>query len=302
MVIRILYSFLSVAALGGLLGLGLAIASRLLAVKKDERVERVEGVLPGANCGACGYAGCSAYAEAIVNEGAEINLCSPGGADTIKAIADIMGQDADVGSSEKMVARVHCRGTKATSSYLYAYRGVMDCNAMHMHFGGDKVCEFGCLGLGSCMKVCPTDAIYYEENGQVRVDRDRCISCEKCVEVCPTGVMKMVPYSADFIVACNSTDKGGKVRKYCKVGCIGCGVCAKKSPEGGFVVENFLASIDYSQNGSREEAAKACPTKCIVPVGDREESERERRRREDEEEPAKAKEENEEKKVVNEKA
>jgi len=292
MVIRILYAFLSVATLGGLLGLGLAVASRLLAVKKDERVERVEGALPGANCGACGYAGCAAYAEAIVNEGAEINLCSPGGPDTVKAVAEIMGQDADVGSSEKMVARVHCRGTQATCSYLYAYRGVLDCNAMHMHFGGDKECEFGCLGLGSCMRVCPSEAIYYEENGQVRVDRDKCISCGKCVEVCPTGVMKMVPYTADYIVACNSTDKGGKVRKYCKVGCIGCGVCAKKSPEGGFVVENFLASIDYSQNGSREEAVTACPPKCIVPVGDTEEKAL----------AEKAEEGSEEKKVVNEKA
>jgi Na+-translocating ferredoxin:NAD+ oxidoreductase subunit B len=273
MAMRILYSFISVSALGGLLGLGLAIASRLLAVKKDERVERVEGVLPGANCGACGYAGCAAYAEAIVNEGAEINLCSPGGAETIKMLAKIMGQEADVGSSEKMVARVHCRGSKAACTSLYAYRGVIDCNALHMYFEGDKECPFACLGLGSCMKVCPVEAIYYDEEGLVRVDRERCISCEKCVEVCPTGVMKMVPYSADYLVACNSTDKGGKVRKYCKVGCIGCGVCAKKSPEGGFVVENFLARIDFSQSGSREEAAKACPPKCIVPLGDREEAE-----------------------------
>jgi Na+-translocating ferredoxin:NAD+ oxidoreductase RNF subunit RnfB len=292
MLIRILFSFLSVAVLGGLLGLGLAIASRILAVKKDERVERVEGVLPGANCGACGYAGCSAYAEAIVNEGAEINLCSPGGSETVQMVAEIMGQEADVGSSEKMVARVHCRGTQATSSYLYAYRGVVDCNAMHMHFGGDKECEFGCLGLGSCMKVCPTDAIYYEENGQVRVDRDRCISCEKCVVVCPTNVMRMVPYSADYVVACNSTDKGGRVRKYCKVGCIACGICAKKSPEGGFYVENFLARIDYDQKGSRSEAAKSCPTKCIVRVDELEEPGR----------PEGKVEEQKEEKVVNEKA
>ncbi|MFP4178493.1 MAG: RnfABCDGE type electron transport complex subunit B [Spirochaetaceae bacterium] len=297
MVLRILYSFLTVAVLGGALGLGLAIAARILAVKKDERVERVEGVLPGANCGACGYAGCSAYAEAIVNEGAEINLCSPGGAETVKAVAQIMGQEVEAGSSEKQVARVHCRGTQITSTYLYAYRGVKDCNAMHMFFGGDKECKYGCLGLGSCMKVCPVDAIYYEESGQVRVDRDICISCGKCVDVCPTGVMKMVPYSADYIVACNSTDKGGKVRKYCKVGCIGCGVCAKKSPEGGFVVENFLASIDYSAQGSREEAVKACPPKCIVPVGAKEVELIAEESREEEESKEK-----EGKKVVNEKA
>ena len=266
MAIRILYAFLSVAALGGLLGLGLAIASKLLAVKKDPRVERVEGVLPGANCGACGYAGCAAYAEAIVNEGAEINLCSPGGPETTKIIAEIMGQDVDVGSSEKMVAQVHCRGTHGRSSFQYEYRGVVDCNAIHSFFGGDKVCPFGCLGLGSCIKVCPVDAIDYDEEGLVWVDRDTCISCEKCVEVCPTGVMKMIPYSADYIVACNSTDKGGKVRKYCKVGCIACGICVKKSPEGGYYVEDFLSRIDYSKTGSRVEGAEACPTKCIIPT------------------------------------
>lgn len=266
MLLRILYAFLSVAALGGLLGLGLAFASRILAVKKDERVEEVEGALPGLNCGACGYAGCAQYAEAIVNEEEELNLCSVGGADTVKALGEIMGVEVDAGSEEKMVAQVHCRGNAATSSYNFEYHGIEDCNAAAMFFGGDKTCPYGCLALGSCMKVCPTDAIFYDEDGLVRVDRDRCISCEQCVEVCPTGVMKMVPESADYIVACNSIDKGGKVRKYCSVGCIGCSICVKKSPEGGFSVENFLASIDYSQKGSREEAAEACPPKCIVKV------------------------------------
>ncbi|HDQ14270.1 MAG TPA: RnfABCDGE type electron transport complex subunit B [Sediminispirochaeta sp.] len=268
MILRVIYSFLSVAALGGLLGIGLAYASKIFAVKKDERIEELEKALPGANCGACGYAGCAAYAEAIVEENAEINLCSPGGASTIKAVAEIMGLESDVGESEKMVAQVHCRGSKATASYLFEYRGVVDCNAAHMLFEGDKECKFGCLGLGSCIKVCPTDAIYYDQEGLVRVDREKCISCEKCVEVCPTGVMQMIPYSADYIVACNSTEKGAVVRKYCKVGCIGCKICEKKSPDGGFKVENFLATIDYSQQGERVSAAKACPPKCIIPADD----------------------------------
>ena len=268
MILRVIYSFLSVALLGGLLGIGLAFASRVLAVKKDERVERVEGVLPGANCGACGFAGCAAYAEAIVNEGAEINLCNPGGASAVKAIAEIMGIEADVGDGRRMVAQVHCRGSKAVSSYLYAYRGVKDCNAVHMYFQGDKECKYGCLGLGSCMKVCPTDAIYYDNEGLVRVDREKCIGCEKCVNVCPTGVIKMIPYGVDYMVACNSTDKGAKVRKYCKVGCIGCKICEKKSPDGGFKVEDFLARIDFSQEGDRSAAAQACPAKCIILADD----------------------------------
>ncbi len=259
----ILYAFLSVALLGGLFGIGLAVAAKVLAVKKDDRITAVEEALPGANCGACGYAGCAAYAEAIVKEDADITLCSPGGAAAAKRIAEIMGKTVEV-SEEKKVAKVHCRGNRKTSTYKFTYDGIRDCNALYMLYGGDKTCPYGCLGLGSCIKVCPTDAIDYDADGNVSVDRDACISCGKCIDVCPTGVMKFVPYDADYIVACNSTDKGGVVRKYCTVGCIGCKICEKKSPEGGFIVENFLARIDYSARGDRQEAAAACPPKCIL--------------------------------------
>lgn len=265
LILKILYAFLSVGILGGLLGLALAVASKFFAVTKDERIAQVEEALPGANCGACGYAGCAAYAEAIVADEAPLTLCGPGGAEATKAIGSIMGQEVDA-SGGRMVAQVHCRGTRETSSYLYDYKGIEDCNALHALFQGDKECKFGCLGLGSCIKVCPADAISRDTKGRIVVDPEKCISCEKCVEVCPTGVMKMIPADADYIVACNSTDKGAAVRKYCTVGCIGCKMCEKKSPEGGFVVEQFLASIDYSKHGERETAAGACPPKCIVHV------------------------------------
>jgi Na+-translocating ferredoxin:NAD+ oxidoreductase subunit B len=267
LILKILYAFLSVGILGGLLGLALAVASKFFAVTKDERISQVEEALPGSNCGACGYAGCAGYAEAIVLEEAPLTLCGPGGAETASQIGSIMGQEVDA-NGEKMVAQVHCRGTKETTKYLYEYSGLEDCNALHSLFQGDKQCKFGCLGLGSCIKVCPVDAIFRDRKGRVVVDPDRCISCEQCVAVCPTGVMKMIPTEADYIVACNSTDKGAAVRKYCTVGCIGCKMCEKKSPEGGFVVEQFLASINYNQDGERESAAEACPPKCIVRVKD----------------------------------
>ena len=174
-----------------------------------------------------------------------------------------MGQEVEI-SGEKLVAQVHCRGGEGTAEYAFDYEGVTDCNAAVLLYGGAKKCPHGCLGLGSCIKVCPVDAIDYEENGLVWVDRDLCISCGNCVDICPTGVMKMIPYEANVIVACNSTDKGGVVRKYCKVGCIGCNRCVKSSPDGGFVVEDFLAHVDYSQGGERDSAVEACPTKCIV--------------------------------------
>ena len=262
-VLNILYAFISIGILGGLFGVGLAVASRVLAVKKDERIGQVEALLPGANCGACGFAGCAAYAEAIVTQDAELTRCPPGGPETAKKLGEFMGVAVEM-TGEKMVAQVFCRGTRDTSATDFEYRGLEDCNALYASFKGDKVCAFGCLGLGSCIKVCPSDAIFRHSSGYIYVDKDRCISCGKCLDVCPSGVMKWIPYAADTLVACNSTDKGALVRKYCTVGCIGCSICEKKSPEGGFVVENFLASIDYNKNGSREEAAKACPPKCII--------------------------------------
>ncbi|MAG13308.1 MAG: electron transporter RnfB [Spirochaetales bacterium] len=269
LLLKVLWAFLSVGILGALLGLGLALASRFLSVKKDKRIERVEEALPGINCGACGFPGCEGYAAAIVTEGVELTLCKPGGNDALAELAEIMGVEAE-GQGERQVAQVHCKGGRDSAEYKFSYEGISDCNAAQQLYGGAKVCPFGCLGHGSCVKVCPVDAIAYDNNGLVWVDRDICISCVKCVDICPTGVMKMIPDTADKIVACNSVDKGGVVRKYCKVGCIGCKRCEKSSPDGGFVVENFLAIIDYDKTGEREAAAEICPTKCIVPASDEE--------------------------------
>ncbi|GAH24719.1 unnamed protein product, partial [marine sediment metagenome] len=129
-------------------------------------------------------------------------------------ISDIMGVEFTA-SMEKKVVQVHCRGGQGRSEYEFAYSGVNDCNALYELFGGNKVCKLGCLGLGSCIKVCPVEAIDYDREGLVWVNKEKCISCGKCIEVCPTGVMLLVPYEADYIVACSSTDKGAKVRKYC---------------------------------------------------------------------------------------
>jgi len=264
--ITILYATLSVFVLAGIFGIGLAVASVKLAVKKDQRVEDLENILPGINCGACGYAGCSSYAKAMAEdekEAVEINLCSPGGPETLKKLGEYLGRAVDE-TAEKMVAFVFCRGNKSNAQYDFEYNGIDDCNAAYIAFGGDKTCKFGCLGRGSCINVCPADAIFRDEKGNILIDKYKCISCEKCVTICPTGVIKMIPESADVVVACSSTDKGALVRKYCKAGCIGCRICEKQSPEGGFTVENFLASIDYSAEGSREAAAVKCPAKCIV--------------------------------------
>lgn len=261
----ILYAFLVVGLLGALLGIGLGFASQRLAVRKDTRIAEIEAALPGLNCGACGFAGCASYAEAVAGGETSLTKCSPGGADVAAELGRIMGVEVDVGGPRE-VAQVHCRGGRDVSEYSFQYDGLQDCNALYLLYGGDKICKSSCLGLGTCIRVCPVHAIDYDNEGKVWVDRDQCISCGKCIEVCPTGVMQWVPYDADYIVACNNTDPPKLVRKYCKVGCIACKICEKKSPDGGFVVENNLSTIDYSATGDRTAAAEKCPPGCIIPL------------------------------------
>lgn len=264
--VTIVKAFLSVGLLAGLFGVLLAFASKKLAVKKDKRVEDLEEILPGSNCGACGYAGCASYAKAMAEDETgelDITLCSPGGAQALEQLGSYLEREVD-SSIEKQVAFVMCRGNRTNASFDYEYHGLEDCNAVHMHFNGDKTCKFGCLGRESCIKVCPVDAIFKDKNGNILIDKNLCISCEKCVIICPTNVIKMIPESADVTVVCNSTDKGAVVRKYCKVGCIGCKLCEKSSPDSGFITENFLARIDYNVKGDRNAAVVKCPPKCIV--------------------------------------
>ena len=261
---NILYAFLIIAALGLLLGLGLAFAARKFAVKKDERAEQILAILPGANCGACGYPGCSGYAGALSAGKAQNGLCSPGGSKTSALVAKILGV-ADDGASERMVAFVHCRGNHELTARDFQYEGIEECTAAHMLFKGESSCKFGCLHLGSCMRVCPTNAIHRDAQGNVTVDPDACIGCRKCTLVCPTKVIRMVPERGTHAIACNSNDPGPVVRKICKVGCIACKICEKKFPDSGCTVVNFLSEIDYSKPMTQiGEAAAACPTKCIV--------------------------------------
>jgi electron transport complex protein RnfB len=168
--VRIAYAVASVAGLGILLGLGLAFASRLLAIRKDERVEAIEKALPGSNCGACGFAGCAAYAAQIVGGEVALDMCTVGGADVAGQIAEIMGSEYEAEEAVKRIPQVHCRGGAAAAERAFEYTGVSDCVALYALFGGNKVCKYGCLGLGSCIEVCPVDAIYYDSDGLVWVN------------------------------------------------------------------------------------------------------------------------------------
>ncbi|MDC7246272.1 MAG: RnfABCDGE type electron transport complex subunit B [Sphaerochaetaceae bacterium] len=261
---NILFAFLVIAALALVLGFALAVAAKKFAVEKDVTAEQILAILPGANCGACGFPGCSGYADALSKGTAENGLCSPGGAKTSKAVSEILGTGGAV-ETEKMVAFVHCRGNHEVTAQDYEYRGISDCNAAHLLFKGDSSCKFGCHHLGSCIEVCPVEAIYRDEKDNIMVDPEKCIGCKKCTLVCPTQVIKMIPYRGSHAVACNNHDKGAVVRKICSVGCIACKICERKFPESGCTVSDNLSSVDYAKETAQiADAAAACPTKCIV--------------------------------------
>lgn len=259
----ILLAFLVIALLGLLLGLGLAFADKKFAVKKDEKLLKLEAIMPGANCGGCGYPGCQAYAAAVASGEAPIGLCAPGGAKLNVRMGEIMGVDAPV-NTEKMVAFVFCDGSSEVTKEDFSYDGIEDCNAASLIHGGFLSCKQGCLRLGSCIKVCPVNAIYKNEKGQIIVDKEKCIGCKKCTLVCPNQVIRMRPYKDEYVVPCNNREMGAKVKKACQVGCIGCKICQLKFPDSGCIVEDNLCYVYQDKVGDGIEGAmEKCPSKCI---------------------------------------
>ncbi len=257
----------SLLGMGGLalfFALFLFFAYTRLAVKEDPRVEAINDILPQANCGGCGYPGCLQYAEAIVKEGAPIDKCAPGGQEVIEKIAKIMGLEA--GAFEKKVAEVMCGGTKDLAVRRADYIGPKSCREAHLWTGGDKACEYGCLGFGDCVEACPFDAMYMGDDGLPRVIYEKCTGCGVCVEVCPRGIMQLVPESQRVIVKCVNHDPGAQSRKVCKVACIACTKCVKTAPEGSMKMDNYLAVIlDYKAVDSKaQEVIDSCPTFAIV--------------------------------------
>lgn len=255
----IINAILTLAALGLLASIGLGLAARVFAVKIDPRVDAIDAVLPQFNCGACGYAGCIDFAKAVVG-GEDTTLCAPGGPNVAANVADIMGVEA--GTQEKMVAFILCGGSDSLAAKKFHYNGVQDCISANLVAGGDKACAYGCLGLGTCARVCPVDAIVIED-GLARVIPEDCIGCRKCVNACPKNIIKMIPAARAVHVACSSPDKGPVVRKNCSVGCIGCRRCTKGLEDEEIVMDGFLAVVDYSKPLRSEKSASVCPSKTI---------------------------------------
>ncbi|PLX81353.1 MAG: ferredoxin [Desulfuromonas sp.] len=255
-----LASVLSLAGIGLTAAIALGVAARKFAVEVDPRELAILEALPGANCGACGFPGCAGYAKALVAGKIDPNQCPPGGAETVAVLARILGVEAV--SSLPEVAVVVCQGDRRHAKDRYHYLGLQDCSAAQKVAGGPKLCPAGCLGLGSCERVCPFGAIEMTAGGLAVISRGKCTGCRKCVAVCPRQVIRMTPADAEVHVLCNSHDKGAMVRKYCEIGCIACHICKKTVPEA-YRVENFLAVVEYDNNRRASDAVGKCPTHCI---------------------------------------
>lgn len=248
----------------GICGLGagilLTIASKIFYIEVDERVEKIGEALPQANCGACGYAGCADYADAIINNNAPANLCRPGGADAAGKIAEILG----VAPSDviPMTAVIHCNGDCNATNPQFDFGGVQSCKAVKRFYGGNGICKYGCIGLGDCAAVCEHNAIQVE-NGLAKVITNLCHACGKCAAECPNQLVSIKPKSKNIDVLCSSQDNGKLTKLACSNGCIGCRICEKKCPEGAVKVVDSHATINYEKCTSCGQCKAACPVKVI---------------------------------------
>ena len=264
---------IAIALLGGLgltFGLILAAASKVFYVETDPRLDQLNECLPGANCGGCGYAGCGAYAEAVLNGEAPIGACASGGNECAQAMAAIMGVKAE--AVTRKVALVRCSGAKeydaegnlVKGSKIKAdYEGFHDCLAASKVGGsGPLACKFGCLGYGTCTKACKYGAISVQ-NGVAVVYEALGVGCMACAAVCPRQLIIPVEPARNVVIACNSMAKGAATTRACTVGCIGCGKCKKVCPNDAITVEKGLARIDYSKCVQCGLCATVCPKKLI---------------------------------------
>jgi Na+-translocating ferredoxin:NAD+ oxidoreductase RNF subunit RnfB len=257
------WTLVFLAGLGAVFGASLAIAAKRFAVQIDPRVEKVKDVLAHAHCGACGYAGCEQYAEAVVNNpDVSPNLCIPAGAKGAEAVALITGKKAEI--KEPVFARIMCQGATSKSRKKFKYEGVVDCRAAVLAGGGDKSCAHGCLGYGTCTRVCPFDALHMGDDGLPVVDITKCTGCRKCEQACPKRVIEVLPASRMVLVACHSRDKGGETRKNCDVGCIACGACVKVCPFDAPSVQNNFSRIDINKCKVCGLCVPKCPTNAII--------------------------------------
>ncbi len=261
----LIYAVLSMGGIGLFFAVLITLANAKLKVEEDPKIELVNDLLPGANCGACGLPGCGACAELMVKGEVGLSACPVADDDSKDQIGKLLGLSHEAG--EKDVAVVLCQGGLKNVSIKADYDGVKTCLGSTLVSGGERQCAYGCLGNGDCCVVCSFDAIHMGEDGLPIVNREKCTGCGKCAEVCPRDIIEMHKESHQVFVLCKNQDKGKAAKEACKVVCIGCQICVKKDESGGFTVKNFLASVDHSKYGANPELpTDKCPTNAIVNV------------------------------------
>lgn len=262
---NILSIAIAVAVIGGMglcIGLLLGVAGKKFAVEIDEKEEKIRMILPGNNCGGCGFAGCDDLAKALAQGRVNADACPVISDEASEELASILGVSAE--KHTRMVAHIKCKGTCAKTTNQYRYFGLRDCRKLALIPGrGEKACDYGCMGLGSCETICPFNAIITKD-GIAVVDKEACRACRKCIEICPNHLIDLVPYNATYQVYCNSNAKGKKVKEVCEVGCIGCGLCKKQCEQDAIIFENNLAYIDGEKCTGCGKCAEKCPTKIIM--------------------------------------
>lgn len=257
---EILIAVIIVAVIGLIAGVGLSLASKYMAVPTDERQEKIRSVLPGANCGACGYSGCDGYAAAVASGEAEPDKCAPGGAAAAAGISEILGVEI---VSEPKVAFIACGGSCSASKAKYNYSGVQSCAGANMLHSGPLECAYGCIGFGDCMRACDFGAISLKDSRPV-ICEDKCVACGKCVKACPKALISLIPKEHKTTVRCSNRDKGQAVVKSCAVSCIACRMCEKNCEAGAVTVKDNIAVIDYNLCNGCGKCKEVCKRGVII--------------------------------------
>ncbi|HBZ35739.1 MAG TPA: ferredoxin [Rikenellaceae bacterium] len=265
----VLFTILSLTILGLLLALILYFVAQKFKVEEDPRIDEVQAILPGANCGGCGYAGCRAFAESCVRaSNLDNHFCPVGGNDVMKQIAGYLGME--VAEKNPQIAVVRCNGSYDNRPKINFYDGYPSCAVMSSLYAGDTSCRYGCLGLGDCEQACQFDAIKVNvETGLPEVDESKCTGCGACVKACPKMIIELRSRGIKnrrIFVSCVNKDKGGIAKKACTVACIGCTKCQKVCAFDAITISSNLAYIDYNKCKLCRKCVQECPTNSILEV------------------------------------
>ncbi|MEN2983484.1 MAG: RnfABCDGE type electron transport complex subunit B [Dictyoglomaceae bacterium] len=259
----VLLASLVLGGIGLVFGSTLAFAGKKFAVEIDPRLSEILKVLPGTNCGACGYPGCEGLAQAIIEGKAKSTGCVAGGEKVAKEVAKVLGLEEEI-TITKNIAFLNCQGGKEIAVNRFIYKGIKTCRASHLTQGGEKGCPNGCIGYGDCVMVCPFSAIYMGEDGLPKVDSTKCTGCGLCVKECPRGILTLLPINIPLLLGCKTILPGPDARQVCSRACIGCGICTRVCPKGAITMQGRLPVINYELCDGCGICVEKCPTKALI--------------------------------------